>query len=54
VGAVVANVDFGHTDPLVTVTLPIGGTVEVLATRDAGARIRITRHQPAGAPAISR
>jgi muramoyltetrapeptide carboxypeptidase len=39
---VVANVDFGHTDPLIT--LPIGGTVEVLATGDAGSRIRITRH----------
>jgi muramoyltetrapeptide carboxypeptidase len=38
---VVANADFGHTDPMIT--FPIGGAAE-LAAGPAGAAIRITRH----------
>ena len=39
---VIANLDFGHTDPLTT--FPIGGTVDLLATTGPGSRVRITRH----------
>jgi muramoyltetrapeptide carboxypeptidase len=38
---VVANLDFGHTSPMIT--FPVGGQVEVAASR-AGAAVRITRH----------
>ncbi len=38
---VVANVDFGHTDPLLT--LPVGGRVSVAAT-DAHADLLLTQH----------
>lgn len=38
---VIANVDFGHTTPIVT--FPIGGTVEIRADRSAP-RLTITRH----------
>jgi muramoyltetrapeptide carboxypeptidase LdcA involved in peptidoglycan recycling len=39
---VIANVDFGHTDPMIT--FPIGGTVEISAETDAPSSIRIVRH----------
>jgi muramoyltetrapeptide carboxypeptidase len=39
---VIANIDFGHTDPLIT--FPIGGEVEVRATTGADPAIRVTRH----------
>jgi muramoyltetrapeptide carboxypeptidase LdcA involved in peptidoglycan recycling len=38
---VIANVDFGHTTPIVT--FPVGGTVEVRAERSAP-RLTITSH----------
>lgn len=38
---VLANVDFGHTSP--TLTLPIGGTLQVEAD-DSGAVLRLTVH----------
>jgi muramoyltetrapeptide carboxypeptidase LdcA involved in peptidoglycan recycling len=38
---VIANVDFGHTTPIVT--FPVGGTVEVRAERGAP-RLAITSH----------
>jgi muramoyltetrapeptide carboxypeptidase len=39
---VIANVDFGHTDPLIT--FPIGGTVEIHAAAGVDPKIRVTRH----------
>jgi muramoyltetrapeptide carboxypeptidase len=39
---VIANVDFGHTDPMIT--FPIGGTVEIAAEIDGPSTIRIVRH----------
>jgi muramoyltetrapeptide carboxypeptidase LdcA involved in peptidoglycan recycling len=38
---VVANLDFGHTSPMIT--FPVGGQVEVAASA-TGAAVRITRH----------
>lgn len=38
---VLANVDFGHTSP--TLTLPVGGTVQV-ETGNSGATLRLTAH----------
>jgi muramoyltetrapeptide carboxypeptidase len=38
---VIANVDFGHTDPIIT--FPVGGTAELQASPDAP-RLRITSH----------
>jgi muramoyltetrapeptide carboxypeptidase len=39
---VVANLDFGHTNPLIT--FPVGGDVEVVAASGSGTAIRVTRH----------
>lgn len=39
---VLAGVDLGHTNPLLTV--PVGGTAEVVADPDGGSRLTITRH----------
>jgi muramoyltetrapeptide carboxypeptidase len=39
---VIANADFGHTDPMRT--FPIGGDVELAAGPGQQATIRITRH----------
>jgi muramoyltetrapeptide carboxypeptidase LdcA involved in peptidoglycan recycling len=38
---VVANLDFGHTSPMIT--FPVGGQVEVAASA-AGAAVKITMH----------
>lgn len=38
---VIANVDFGHTDP--RITFPVGGEIELLAVKD-NSRIKIIRH----------
>lgn len=39
---VIANVDFGHTNQLIT--YPIGGEVDVLASYDGQSHIKITKH----------
>jgi muramoyltetrapeptide carboxypeptidase len=39
---VIANVDFGHTDPMIT--FPIGGTVEIAAEIEGPSTIRFVRH----------
>jgi muramoyltetrapeptide carboxypeptidase LdcA involved in peptidoglycan recycling len=38
---IIANVDFGHTDP--TITFPVGGTVEISARKNK-AEIKIITH----------
>ncbi len=39
---IIANVDFGHTSPMLT--YPIGGQVEIHASKSNGSRIIITKH----------